>query len=149
MSLLSRLLVINKNNIKRVGRGIGSGKGGHYSGRGGKGHTARTGGKTPLWFEGGQLSFVRRFPWQRGKSRFNSLKKFQEVQLSKVVAAGLTEVNRETLLKAKLIEDIKVAKSSIRLIGAMKLTQKIQATGVEVSSTVRKSIEEAGGTVSL
>lgn len=149
MSLLSRLLTINKNTAKRVGRGIGSGKGGHYSGRGGKGHTARTGGKTPLWFEGGQLSFVRRFPWQRGKGRFKSLKMTQEVQLSKVVAAGLTEVNRETLLKANLIENIKVAKSSIRLIGAMKLSSKIQTSGVEVSGTVRKSIEEAGGTVSL
>lgn len=149
MSLLSRLPIIKTYVSKRVGRGFGSGKGGHTSGRGGKGHTARTGGKTPLWFEGGQLSFVRRFPWQRGKARFNSLNVYQEVQLSKVVAAGLTEVNRESLVKAKLIKDTKVAKSNIRLIGAMKLTAKIQTTGVQVSGPVRKSIEEVGGTVSL
>ena len=38
---------------KRVGRGNGSGHG-TYRGRGGKGQTARSGGKIPAWFEGGQ-----------------------------------------------------------------------------------------------
>ena len=46
---------------KRVGRGNGSGHG-TYSGRGGKGQTARTGGKIPAWFEGGQMPLQRRVP---------------------------------------------------------------------------------------
>ncbi len=146
MSLLSRLPVIKKQAAKRVGRGYGSGLGGHTSGRGGKGHTARTGGKTPLWFEGGQLSFVRRFPWLRGKSRFDSLKVVQEVQLRNVVAKDLSEISRESLLAAGLIED---KKSEIRLIGALKLEKKLKVAGVSMSGPVRQSIEEAGGTVSL
>lgn len=146
MSLLSRLSVVKKNVAKRPGRGYGSGMGGHTSGRGGKGHTARNGGKTPLWFEGGQLSFVRRYPWQRGKSRFESLKVVQEVQLKDIVAAGLSEVTRESLIKAGLVED---KKSSVRIITALKLEKKLTVTGVETSGPVRKSIEEAGGAVSL
>jgi ribosomal protein L15 len=56
---------------KRLGRGYGSGKGGHTSSRGQKGDLAR--GSVPAWFEGGQLPQIRRFPFQRGKLRFKSL----------------------------------------------------------------------------
>jgi large subunit ribosomal protein L15 len=56
---------------KRLGLGYGSGKGGHTSSRGQKGQNAR--GSLPVWFEGGQLPQIRRFPFIRGKNRFKSL----------------------------------------------------------------------------
>src|ERR1044072_4444814 len=85
---------------KRVGRGPGSGLG-KTSGKGHKGHKARTGGSTNPGFEGGQMPMYRRLP-KRGCS--NPLKGAAHVvnlpQLAKV--AGPT-VNPETLFAAGLI----------------------------------------------
>lgn len=57
---------------KRVGRGYGSGKGGHTSGRGQKGQKSR--GKLPLYFEGSKMrkTYIRRMPMLRGKMRFKA-----------------------------------------------------------------------------
>ncbi len=57
---------------KRVGRGIGSGKGGHTATRGTKGQRSRS--KIRIWFEGGQLALIRKLPKTRGKGRFKPLK---------------------------------------------------------------------------
>src|SRR2546428_3847977 len=46
---------------KRRGKGTATGLGG-TAGRGHKGHKARTGGKIPVWFEGGQMPIQRRLP---------------------------------------------------------------------------------------
>jgi large subunit ribosomal protein L15 len=55
---------------KRVGRGIGSGKGGHTSGRGQKGQKSR--GKIGVLFEGLKMkkSYLKRLPLMRGKGKF-------------------------------------------------------------------------------
>lgn len=57
---------------KRVGRGYGSGKGGHTSSRGQKGQNSRS--SRPLYFEGAPMrkSLIRRMPMLRGKLRFKS-----------------------------------------------------------------------------
>lgn len=57
---------------KRVGRGIGSGKGGHTSGRGSKGQKAR--GQVKIGFEGTKTkkSFVKKLPFLRGKGKFKA-----------------------------------------------------------------------------
>ena len=47
---------------KRVGRGYGSGRGGHESGKGTKGQNSRSGGGVRLGFEGGQTPIWMRFP---------------------------------------------------------------------------------------
>jgi len=69
---LSNLPKITSKSKKRVGRGYGSGKGGHTSGRGQKGQKSRS--KVPIWFEGGQLPLIRRTPFIKGKGRFKSIK---------------------------------------------------------------------------
>src|SRR3990167_10335901 len=62
---------------KRVGRGYGSGKGGHTSGRGQKGQKSR---RTIPWsFEGGAIPLSRRLPFLRGKGRLNVLGQKPEV----------------------------------------------------------------------
>lgn len=146
MSVLSKLPAVKKNTAKRIGRGYGSGVGGHTSTRGGKGHTARTGGSTPLWFEGGQLPLIRRLPWWRGKSRFQSLRVVQEVQLREVMTKGLTTVTPETLVKAGMAQ---LDAGEIRLIGAQKIEVALTVQGVAVSGPVRQAIEAAGGSVTL
>lgn len=65
--------VITKSR-KRVGRGIGSGKGGHTVGRGQKGQKSR--GKIGILFEGVKMkkSFLKRLPLSRGKGKFHPRK---------------------------------------------------------------------------
>lgn len=58
---LEKLPKIKRNNSKRVGRGIGSGKG-KTSGRGVKGQKARTGHHSVKGFEGGQTPIHMRLP---------------------------------------------------------------------------------------
>ena len=56
---------------KRRGKGSASGLGGS-AGRGVKGHKARTGGKIPVWFEGGQMPIQRRLP-KRGFTNIHTV----------------------------------------------------------------------------
>lgn len=146
MSLVNLLVKVNQTPAKRVGRGIGSGKGGHTSSRGSKGHRAREGKAIPLWFEGGQLPLVKRLPWWRGKGRLKSLHTYQEVQLAAVVKSGLSQVDPTTLAKSKLIRDEKLP---VRLIGTVTVEKALQVSGVAMSQKVAQAITAAGGTVNL
>lgn len=80
---LNFLPKIVSRSHKRVGRGIGSGKGGHTSGRGQKGQKTR--GKIPLTFEGTKIkkSLLKRLPVLRGKGKFKPLRtKIKDYHLS-------------------------------------------------------------------
>src|SRR5207302_10466034 len=55
----------SKQERRRIGRGLGSGRG-KTAGKGTKGQKARSGGGVPPYFEGGQLPLVRRLPYRRG-----------------------------------------------------------------------------------
>ncbi|MBU1119898.1 50S ribosomal protein L15, partial [Patescibacteria group bacterium] len=59
---------------KRIGRGYGSGVGGHTVGRGSKGQKSRTGHKSLVFFEGGNVAFFRRMPKYKG---FNQSRKIE------------------------------------------------------------------------
>lgn len=63
---------------KRLGRGYGSGKGGHTVGRGQKGQKARN--KIGILFEGMKMkkSLIKRLPLQRGKGKFHAKLKRRE-----------------------------------------------------------------------
>jgi large subunit ribosomal protein L15 len=68
--MLNTLPKINKNDGKRQGRGYGSGKGGHTTGKGSKGHKSRSGYASPRpGFEGGQMPLSRRLPKLKGFTR--------------------------------------------------------------------------------
>ncbi len=68
---LSELPKTTEKSQKRIGRGHGSGKGGHTSTRGSKGQKSRT--KVGLFFEGTKFkkSLLKRLPFMRGKGKFN------------------------------------------------------------------------------
>lgn len=117
MSILNELKKIKTQDRKRVGRGIGSGKG-KTSGRGVKGQKARTGHSSVKGFEGGQTPIHMRLP-KRGF--VNVLRKEYEVVNIKDVAnllAAKAIKESETLTKEKLQELglIKNAKSQVKLI---------------------------------
>ncbi len=58
-----------KKNKKRLGKGQATGQG-QTAGKGHKGQKARSGGKIPIWFEGGQMPIQRRLPKRGFKNIF-------------------------------------------------------------------------------
>jgi large subunit ribosomal protein L15 len=126
---------------KRRGKGSATGLGG-TSGRGHKGHKARTGGKIPSWFEGGQMPLQRRLP-KRGFKNFTRVE-YQVVNVEQLAAvpAGST-VDRAMLKTARLVRSTR----PIKLLGGgtapASLTVKVDAA----SATARKAIEAAGGKI--
>jgi large subunit ribosomal protein L15 len=144
MSLLQHLAKITARSSKRLGRGYGSGKGGHTVGRGQKGQKSRKGKNIPLWFEGGQLPGVKKYPMIRGKDRFSVLRPTAEISLTDLEKLPVAEVTLETLKLYKVIERrFKKAK----IIATGKLTKKRHIKGIPVSAQARKTIEKLGGLV--
>jgi large subunit ribosomal protein L15 len=131
---------------KRVGRGMGSGKGGHTSTRGSKGQKAR--GKVKQWFEGGQLALIRRLPKTRGKGRFKPLKASPVIiNLNdlKNLKKG-TVVTKETLVKEKIVKEKEVAEFGVKLLGQGTVTIPFTIQ-IPTSKSAKKKIEKAGGKV--
>ena len=145
MSLLNKLTKITEKKSKRLGRGVGSGKGEHTVGRGNKGMRARNSGEAPAWFEGGQLSITKRMPMLRGKARFNVLEPAAMVTLNDLSKMS-TDVITLDALKLEKIIDKKFKKAKIVANG--QITRKVSIQGVPVSKTAATLIEKAGGTVS-
>jgi large subunit ribosomal protein L15 len=133
---------------KRLGRGIGSGKG-KTSGRGGKGQTARTG-VALNGFEGGQTPLHRRLP-KRGFTNAPFRKEFHEINLGRLqeaidggrLAAGAT-VDGAALLAAGLLRRLR---HGIRLLakGELKAALTISVDGASRSAVA--AVERVGGTV--
>jgi large subunit ribosomal protein L15 len=126
---------------KRVGRGPGSGLG-KTSGKGNKGHKARTGGSTNPGFEGGQMPMYRRLPKRGFTNPFRvEAQVVNLVDLKKVTAA---EVSPETLYSAGLIGK---PDSPVKLLGTGDADRAYTVRGVALSAPARAKIEAAGGKI--
>jgi large subunit ribosomal protein L15 len=132
---------------KRVGRGIGSGKG-KTSGRGGKGQTARSG-VAINGFEGGQTPLHRRLP----KRGFNNIFKpeYQVInigRLEQAVAAGKLKAG-DTITPQSLIQLGMLSKlgDGVRLLakGEIKTALTIECAGASAAAV--SAVEAAGGKV--
>lgn len=132
---------------KRVGRGIGSGKGGHTSGRGQKGQLTR---RTVPWsFEGGALPLSRRLPFWRGKGRLNPLSDnpvaINLIQLDTLTAG--TIVDAGFLVKKGWVKNKEIAVRGVKILGGGKLTKKLTIVGLKISSSAKAQVEKMGGKV--
>jgi large subunit ribosomal protein L15 len=126
---------------KRVGRGPGSGLG-KTSGKGHKGHKARTGGATNPGFEGGQMPMYRRLPKRGFTNPFRVDAQVVNLQDLKKVAAP--EVSPETLYSAGLIGK---PDSPVKLLGTGDADRAYTVRGVALSAPARAKIEAAGGKI--
>jgi large subunit ribosomal protein L15 len=134
---------------RRVGRGIGSGKG-KTAGRGGKGQTARSG-VAIKGFEGGQMPLHRRLP-KRGftnifRKRFNELnleRVQQAIDAGKLDAAALIDV--EALVVAGVLRR---AKDGVRLLGGGELKAKVNIAVAGASKSAIAAVESAGGSITV
>ncbi len=126
---------------KRLGRGPGSGLG-KTSGKGHKGHKARTGGSTNPGFEGGQMPMFRRLP----KRGFTNPFKVTAVpiNLTRLTAVSAGDVTPEALVAAGLISN---AGQAIKILGTGEAARAYTVRGIPVSASARAKIEAAGGSV--
>ena len=136
-------------NRKRVGRGIGSGRG-KTSGAGHKGQKARSG-VAIKGFEGGQMPIHRRLP----KRGFNNIfrKDYVEVNLGRIqvaVDAGKLDskkpVDAATLVAAGVISK---ARDGVRILGKGELKAKVELHAAGASQTAIAAVEKAGGKIVL
>ena len=131
----------SRSSRKRVGRGPGSGLG-KTSGKGNKGHKARTGGSTNPGFEGGQMPMYRRLPKRGFTNPFKVAA--QPVNLKHLTKVAAAEVNPETLYTAGLIAKRHLP---IKLLGTGDVKKAYTVRGVGLSASARAKIEKAGGKI--
>ncbi len=107
---MTQLPKVKQKSKKRVGRGMGSGKGSHTSGRGQKGQKSR--GTIGVLFEGMKMrkSFLKRLPLMRGKGKFHAKAQPEKVNYQRLekLAEG-TEITLEGLIKLGVV-NAKLAK---------------------------------------
>lgn len=144
--LLNNLLKTTTKSKKRVGRGIGSGRG-KTSGRGQKGQKAR--GKIPASQTGGGLtSLYKRLPVLRGWRNKPVSKKPVAIPVSVLSVFGKnSEVDLATLINMKLVDERRARKSGVKILGDGEISVSIKVVDIQVSKSAREKIEKAGGQV--
>jgi large subunit ribosomal protein L15 len=143
-----------RKDRKRVGRGLGSGKG-RYSGRGIKGQKSRAGSHAMrAGFEGGQMPLYMRTAKLRGNTSADAMPigpfrtYAQPVNLRDLedrFDAG-DEVTPEALKEKGLIRSVR---KDVKLLGNGELTKKLTITVHAASKAAREKVEGAGGTLTL
>ena len=135
---------------KRIGRGIGSGKG-KTGGRGGKGQTARSGVRIK-GFEGGQMPLHRRLP-KRGFKNVKFARKLNEINLGRLqqaIDAGRLDaagkIDAEALVKAGVLRR---AKDGVRVLGGGEIKAKVALSVYGASKSAVEAVEKVGGTVEI
>ena len=136
---------------KRVGRGLGSGKG-RYSGRGLKGQKSRSGShKMRAGFEGGQMPIYMRLGKQRGPYSKDAMP--MGPHRTHTVAVNVRDLERfdagaeitpESLAAAGLIRNTKY---DLKILGHGDLSKKLAVSAHNFSKSAREKIEQAGGSI--
>ncbi len=131
---------------KRIGRGIGSGKG-RTAARGHKGAKSRSGYSQKLGFEGGQMPLQRRVP----KFGFNSPNRteYQAINLS-----TLEELAGKLGVEVLSLEDIKAnglasKNSLVKVLAKGELTKKLEVSANAFSKSAIEAIEKQGGKATI
>ncbi|MDY6791665.1 MAG: 50S ribosomal protein L15 [Thermodesulfobacteriota bacterium] len=131
-------------NKKRLGRGVGSGKG-KTAGRGTKGHNSRSGGGVRPGFEGGQMPIHRRLP-KRG---------FTNIFRKKIIEINIRDLARfesgSTVDEAALIRMglVKGKRDAIKLLGKGEISIPLKIKLNRVSKSAGEKIVSAGGSVEV
>jgi large subunit ribosomal protein L15 len=135
---------------KRIGRGVGSGYGGHSSTKGNKGQKSRSGARIPVWFEGGQMPLQRRTPKFGFKNRFRV--SYRPVNLSTLVDRITTgsidssaAITPEVLLGLGLVGK----NDRVKILGGGDLDTALNISAHAFSASAKAKIEGAGGTVTI
>lgn len=128
---------------KRVGRGYGSGTGGHESGRGTKGQNSRSGGGVRLGFEGGQTPIWMRFP-KRGFRNFTR-KEYACVNVDTLGERfeANARIDPDVLLEARIVKGR--AEQLVKILGRGELDKPLVVRAHRFTAEAKRKIEAAGG----
>lgn len=137
---------VGANKKKKVlGRGQGSGRG-TTAGKGNKGQKARSGGKTYVGFEGGQMPLYRRLA-RRGFSNYPFKKEWQIVNLGQIeefFESGET-VELASLKKKGLVKGV----DPVKILSKGDFSKKLSFNVAAASAGAKEKIEKAGGELTL
>lgn len=133
---------------QRLGRGEGSGRGGHSSTRGTKGQSSRSGAKErPMWFEGGQMPLFRRIP----KHGFNNpLRTEYSVanvgRIQRLVDEG--RIDADDPVTPEVLEEVGAVRDAgrVKILGDGVLDDAVEVSAHAFSESAAEQIEAAGGT---
>lgn len=132
----------SRKKRKRVGRGDGSGHGGTAC-KGAKGQNARSGGKTRLAFEGGQMPMSRRLPKRGFKNPFRRFIVTVNIEQLKRFPAG-TVIDKDMLVACGLIRK---QNDGVKILGKGELSGPLTLKVDLVSRGAKEKIEAAGGSI--
>lgn len=130
---------------RRLGRGVGSGLGGHSSTRGNKGQKAH--GNVPVWFEGGQMPLQRRLPKFGFTNPFRV--EYRGVNLSRLqqlVDAGALDASQPVTPEVLAAVSVVRKNEKVKILGGGELTAALAISAHGFSASAKEAIEKAGGT---
>ena len=126
---------------KRIGRGPGSGYG-KTRGKGHKGMKSRSGGRVRIGFEGGQMPLQKRVPKVGFSSRVNRFT--EDIRLSSLVRLNKEEITLKVLSEADVIKN---STKKVKIFLDTNDCTKMKLIGLRTTASVKKLIEETGGSV--
>mgnify|MGYP003499416577 CR=1 FL=1 len=132
---------------RRVGRGSSSGRG-TTAGKGNKGQQSRSGGKTYVGFEGGQMPLYRRIA-RKGFSNYPFKKEYvciNIVQLEAKFDDGAT-IDRTSLIEKGFLSSKET--TLVKILGNGDVSKKYNVVVDKISESAKSKIEKAGGTVKV
>ncbi len=128
-------------DVKRIGRGHGSGNG-KTAGKGHKGQNARSGGGVRIGFEGGQMPLARRIP-KRGFKNTVFATRYAIINV-----ADLNKFVDGTVVDADMLQAsglINKEYAGVKVLGNGELTAKLTVKAAKFSQSAIEKIEKAGG----
>lgn len=138
-------------NAKRLGRGVGSGTGGHSSTRGDNGQGSRSGSKNrPVWFEGGQMPLYRRLPKYGFNNPFRTEYSIANVsRIERLIGEGKIDASEPVTPAA--LEDAGAIRSAerVKILGDGEIDAAVDLSAHAFSASAKEKIEAAGGSVSV
>ncbi|HXK52951.1 50S ribosomal protein L15 [Candidatus Nomurabacteria bacterium] len=134
-----------KRKAKRLGRGYGSGVGGHVVGFGQKGQKARSGNSIPFGFEGGQVPLYKKMP-EIGGFRNPTAKSIVGISVSRLNKFKDGSVVTPTdFVKAGILK--KLPKHGVKLLNTGKIEVKVTVYGFLLSESANTALTKAGCTI--
>lgn len=141
---LQTLLRIQDRRKKRIGRGVGSGKG-KTAGRGTKGQKAR--GKIPLGFIGGSLPLYKKLPFNRGQRNKKSASNALAINISKLkqFKSG-AKIDIQSLIESRIIKTQDAKKRGVKIVDRGDVPSKL-IIKIPISKSAAKEVIDNGGKI--
>lgn len=148
---LNNLCAGERFSLKRVGRGIGSGKG-KTSGKGHKGAKARCGRVSTPYFEGGQMPIYRRLPKRGFVSHFDK-KSVAVVGLKSIqvlIDSGHINANDEISIESlKALGLVRSNATKLRILGGENISIALNVKANYLSASAKETLEKVGSKIEV